>query len=268
MDVRELVKEIAKELLAAAVQSAPRPKVLFLFCDSRAHEAFSDTFILLENQGIDCDLAFLDGETSAWIGMHKCESSGVKRSIAIDEYAPAPLELPQSYVGIVIPEIDLDNAARIATGMKGSVKSELVFAALLLGKPVWIGKDSGGIKRADRQTLKTLELTPGYAKLFRTHMDALEGLGIRLIDRSELAADLVRMFGSSSDAAHSPNAAVKENNPTPASVRRALITADWVAAHASALGGSLELDPKTIVSPLARDMLKQRGINLQYTSKG
>lgn len=265
MDVRELVKEIARELLSANVPPAPRPKVLFLFCDSRAHDAFLDTFILLRNKGVDCDLAFLDGETSAWIGMHKCESTGVQKSIAIDEYAPAPLELPHNYEGIVIPEIDLDNAARIATGMKGSVKSELVFAALLLDKPVWIGKDSVGIKRADRQTLKTLELTPGYAKLFRAHMDALEGLGVRLIDRAELGAEVVRMFGSGDgDAAAESVPAV----PAKPSAQRSLITADWVAAHAASLGGTLELDPKTIVSPLARDILKQQGIILQYTGKG
>ena len=93
--------------------------------------------------------------------------------------------------------------------------------------------------------------------------------GIRLIDRAGLAADVIRMFGSR-DEDPVMNTAVESTPvmPLKPEAKRSLITADWVSAHASSLGGSLELDPKTIVSPLARDMLKQHGIILQDTSKG
>jgi hypothetical protein len=261
VDVRQLVQDIAREMLSLSLKPKPT-KLLFLFCDSRAHESYSDQFILLDNHDINYDLAFLDGVTSAWIGMHKMESSGAGKMIAVDEYAPAPIELPKDYDGIVIPEIDLDNAARIACGLKGSVKSEIVFASLLLGKPVWIGKESPGVKRADRQTLKVLKLPKGYTKLSRKYMDELTELGITLIAQQELAQEAISYFQQTIPS--KPAA----DNPVPSTLDGTLITADWISAHAATVGGSLEVSRKTIISPLAKDLLREKGIVLQYTDKG
>nr|WP_306220629.1 hypothetical protein [Cohnella sp. WQ 127256] len=255
-------------MLSLSAKPKP-PKLLFIFCDSRAHEAYSDHFIRLDNHGIDYDLVFLDGITSAWIGMHKLEStaSGAGKTIAVDEYAPAPLELPKDYDGVVIPEIDLDNASRIASGLKGTVKSEIVFAALLLNKPVWIGQASPGVKRADRQTLKVLNLTKGYTKLFLKYMAELQELGITLVSDLELTQEPIHYFQQKSTAASfQPNQDVESQQLPKPDV--ALITADWVSAHEAKLGGSLEVGRNTIISPLAKDLLRDRGIVLQYSDKG
>ncbi len=161
LELKALVETIVRDLLEKANSAQKvRKKVLFIFCDSSAHELFTDQLIQLDNTEIGYDLLFLDGETSAWLGLHQIESTGSTKVIAADELAPAPLELPKEYEAVVIPEIDLDNAARIALGLKGSVKAEIVFSALTLGKPVIIGEDVPGIKRADRRTLKNYPCRP------------------------------------------------------------------------------------------------------------
>ncbi|OXM13822.1 hypothetical protein [Paenibacillus herberti] len=276
MDIRQLVQDIAREIMSLSDKpnlQRKAPKLLFIFCDSRAHEGHSDQFILLDNHGIEYDLVFLDGVTSAWIGMSRMESSGAGKTIAIDEYAPAPIELPKDYDGVVIPEIDLDNASRIAAGLKGSVKAEIVFSALLLNKPVWVGKDSPGVKRNDRKTLKVLSLSPGYTKLFQKRLAELEELGIMFGPGQELSREVVRYFellksdgvgyeadGSSAAATASRTATTRPDV--------ALITADWVSAQAASLNGLLEVERGTIVSPLAKDLLRDKGIVLHFSDKG
>lgn len=270
MDIRQLVQDIAKEMLSLSAKPKP-PRLLFIFCDSRAHEAYSDPFIQLDNHGLTYDLMFLDGATSAWIGMSKMEStaSGAGKTIAVDEYAPAPIELPKDYDGIVIPEIDLDNASRIANGLKGTVKSEIVFAALLLNKPVWINMDSPGVKRADRRTLKVLELPKGYKKLFLKVMNELRELGVAIVSGEELVRDVISHFRKEGAGVPEPPSAGAEPQRS-IMPDQALITADWVSAHGASLGagGALEIGRGTIVSPLAKDLLRDKGIVLQYSDKG
>lgn len=270
MDVREIVESVTREILQSIKmerQSAPsRPKVLFIFCDHSAHESFIDQLIRLQNQGIDHDMLFLDGETSSWLGMQRVESSGTSRLIATDEEAPAPLELPMDYDGIVIPEIDLDNAARVALGLKGSIKAEIVYSALLLNKFVLMGKDVSGIKRSDRRCLKTVSLTNGYKKRFEAYMETIQELGVEFRVQNELAEGIIEKFARNIGAicAEGTDQSAEET----LTFSGKLMSASWVRSQTFWPDCNLILQKGVIVSPLAYDLLKEKGIEVQYAAKG
>ncbi|MFB6362944.1 hypothetical protein ACFCP7_02640 [Paenibacillus elgii] len=288
MEIKPMIESIVRELVQAMqAEQAKKPKVLYLFCDSTAHEAFTDHFILLKNSGICYDLLFLDGETSAWLGLHKIESSGPGKIIAADEYAPAPLELPLEYDGIVIPEIDVDNAARAAQGLKGTVKAEILFSALVLNKFVLIGDDIPGLKRSDRRTLKTLTLPKPYVKLFERYKRELAALGAEFAPQKLLAEAVVRKCGAaqrqpgndaSAKGVSLPEAASAHAgaaNGSTAAVDSAvfegkLLTAEWVKRQTDTAPDvrKLILGKGTIVSPLAADLLKEKDLTVQYADKG
>lgn len=255
MDIRQMIESITREILQsmkADNQQAQKPKWLYIFCDSTAHEPFADQFIALQNQGICHDILFLDGETSSWLGMHRIECGGAGKVIATDEYAPAPLELPKEYDGIIIPEIDLDNASRVAAGLKGTVKAEIIFSALVLGKPVLVGEDVPGIKRADRRCLKTLSLPIPYQKLFLRHVSEMKELGVDFYPQKGLADAAIRKSKAKRQAeSHEP-------------VTAKLLTADWVKTQTDFPDRALVLRQGTIVSPLAMDLLKEKGIAVHY----
>jgi len=125
MDLEQTIEVIVHELLRTYQKAAKPPiKALYILDDSCLAGSFSDQWIELNNHGISYDILALDGETAGWLGTHyiECTRSGGK-CIAIDEAAPAPLELPKSYDAIVMPEIDLDTASRVLHGLKGNVKS-------------------------------------------------------------------------------------------------------------------------------------------------
>ncbi|OUQ85171.1 hypothetical protein B5G50_28135 [Brevibacillus brevis] len=275
MDIREMVASITKEILQSMnteKQSSTAPRVLYVFCDSQAHEAFQDHFIQLKNHGICHDILFLDGETSSWLGMHKIECGGAGKILTADEYAPAPLEVPKDYVGIVIPEIDLDNAARIASGLKGTIKAEIVFSALVTGKFVIAGSDVPGIKRADRRTLQTLTLTPAYEKLFNRHVEGMKELGVEFAEQRRLADRVVSKLKSQLQKVETTS---KTEQPTltPLDEQEAvfsgkLLTADWIRSQPELRDTTLMVKKGAIVSPLAYDSMRERGITVSYLGKG
>ncbi|WP_010499898.1 hypothetical protein [Paenibacillus elgii] len=284
MEIKPMIESIVRELVQAMqAEQAKKPKVLYLFCDSTAHEAFTDHFILLKNSGICYDMLFLDGETSSWLGLHKIECAGPGKIIAADEYAPAPLELPLEYDGIVIPEIDVDNAARAAQGLKGTVKAEILFSALVLNKFVLIGDDIPGLKRADRRTLKTLTLPKPYVKLFERYKRELAALGAEFAPQKLLAEAVVRKCGVAQHQPGNEAPARSTSSPEPVSAQAGvanvntavagstvfegkLLTAEWVKRQTDTAPDvrKLILGKGTIVSPLAADLLKEKDVAVQY----
>lgn len=273
MDIKLMVESITREILQSMqICKLQKPKVLYIFCDSTAHEAFMEQFIQLQNAGIDHDILFLDGETSSWLGMHKIECGGAGKLITADEYAPAPIELPKEYEGIVIPEIDLDNAARIVSGMKGTIKAEIVFAALVLNKFVLVGSDVAGIKRSDRMTLKTLELPIPYRNLFVRYQKQMEELGVELTEQKYLALhviDKVReqlpvIAGQLPEKVAFPEQATQFEGK--------LLSIEWLQKWAQTKrtfsNNRLVLSPQTIITPLAQDWLREKGIKVNRAGVG
>ena len=222
--LQSLVERITQELL---MQKITRKKVLYIFCDSSANEPFTDQFIYLKTNQIDFDFLFLDGETSAWLGLHQIQSTGAKHVIAADEYAKAPIELPMDYDAIVIPEIDLDNAARACSGLKGSVKAEIIYAALVLQKPIIIGEDTPGIKRSDRRTLKALGLPPPLRKQFDNYKEKLKDMGIHFSKQALLHEKVKSIFFSSEMVSQET-----------LSFQDKVLTSEWLAKN--------QLDSKTL----------------------
>lgn len=244
--LQSLVEKITRKLLVEI--ETKTVKVLFIFCDSTAHEPYQDQFIELKKANIDFDFLFLDGETSAWLGLHQIQSTGAKEILAADEYAKAPIELSKDYDGIVVPEIDLDNAARICHGLKGSVKAEIIFSALVLNKPIIIGEDSPGIKRADRRTLQTLELPQPYQRQFEYYKSLLKEMGI-YFSKQVLLYEKIRELLWPERSSKQKNLAFNEN----------VLTTKWLSTFPAK---TLFVKEGTIITPLAKDFLKEKGITL------
>lgn len=267
--VESLTREILQAMQGCQQQ---KPKVLYIFCDSTAHESFIDQFIELQNAGISHDILFLDGETSSWLGMHRIECGGAGKLITADEYAPAPIELPREYAGIVIPEIDLDNAARIATGMKGTIKAEIVFAALVLNKFVIVGNDVPGIKRSDRRMLQTLHLPDPYHNLFDSHLKKIEELGVQLVEQKLLARLAIEKLREQQPATAHESSTMSTFPEQTERFEGKLLSVEWlqkwIQKKRTFSNKYLVVSSETIITPLARDWLREKGIQVKKVGAG
>lgn len=276
LDLDKTIEAIVLELLQTYQRaSLPSVKVLYVLDDSFVAESFSDQWIDLHNHGISYDILTLDGETSGWLGKHciECTRTGGK-CIAIDEFAPAPLELPKSYDAIIIPELDLDTASRVIHGMKGSVKAELIYAAILLNKYVLVAQDSTGIKRSDRRTLQTLTLPAAYGRRYKQTLDDLQELGVALSNTHLLAKQLIAYYKPDAPQAervddrqtteHIEQEQDKERVEQKQPYRSKLLTSEWVRKFILEAGNrSLPVAKGTIITALAADLMKEKGVTLQ-----
>lgn len=268
MNIKDTVESVAREVILSMKEKREKelqPKVLFIFCDSKAHEPFQDEFIKLNQNNISYDLLFLDGETSSWLGLHQIECSGADKVIASDEHAPVPIELPLQYDGIIIPEIDLDNAARIVTGLKGTIKAEVVFSALVTNKLLLIGSDSIGLKRSDRQCLNKIELTEYYKNTYKGYMNQIKQMGIKLVPANRIVTHTIEKINAMRNVDKEASVTTK-NGSQQATFQGKILTATWVESNKDKLEEKILLEKRTIISPLAQDLLKEYGTIVKYIS--
>lgn len=268
IDIRGMVESVVREVVVSMKAEKEKEKeqngkVLFVFCDSSAHEAFEDQFIELRNANIGYDQLFLDGETSSWLGLNQIESNGSGRIIAADDNAPSPLELPKAYDGIIIPEIDLDNAARVATGLKGTIKAEIIFSALLLQKFIVIGDDATGIKRADRRCLKTTALPVPYQKLFKDYLRQLSELGVEFAALKSLSEIVVGKLDVKEVADGNLEERSELSQGNRLTFNKKLLTPGWIQSQSNIIDDTIYLSKGVIISPLARDLIKERKLTLK-----
>ncbi|MFH0069276.1 hypothetical protein [Peribacillus sp. NPDC056705] len=273
IEIRSMVESVVREVLQSIQVQKEKEnngKVLFVFCDSSAHEPFTDQFIKLKNANIAFDTLFLDGETSSWIGMQQVESSGARKVIAADEYAPSAMELPKEYDGIIIPEIDLDNAARVATGLKGSIKSEIIFSASLLQKFILVGEDVPGIKRSDRSCLKAISLPAPYRKRFEEYMKQMTELGITFSPQKDLADVIINKLCKELEVNGQNKQEPLEENHSKGehlSYTKKLLTTEWFESKSYSPNDTIYLQKGTIISPLAKDLIKANKLNVLFVKK-
>lgn len=264
LDLTQTVEQLVRELLRSMPKAdKPSPQVLYILNDSRAADLYLDHFVTLKQAGVAHDLLLLDGEASGWIGTQCIECTGAGKCIAMDEFAPAPLELPQRYAAIVVPELDLDQASRIVHGLKGTVLSELVYAALLISKPVFIPSDGSGISRANRRTLQVTALPPGYDKRYRTKLRELQEIGVQLADFNQLAERIIAALlpeqTVDSPLEHKSGSAVFEGRLLTASEAARLLSHRKCHVLSVARG--------TLISPLARDVLREHRAELRFVDE-
>ncbi|SIS04723.1 hypothetical protein SAMN05878482_110118 [Peribacillus simplex] len=268
-----MVESVVREVLQSIQVQKEKEnngKVLFVFCDSSAHEPFTDQFIKLKNANIAFDTLFLDGETSSWIGMQQVESSGATKVIAADEYAPSAMEIPKGYDGIIIPEIDLDNAARVATGLKGSIKSEIIFSASMLQKFILVGEDVPGIKRSDRSCLKAISLPTPYRKRFDEYIKQMSELGITFLPQKDLADVIINKLCKELEVNGQNKQEPLEENHSKGdhlSYTKKLLTTDWFESKSYSPNDTIYLQKGTIISPLAKDLIKANKLNVLFVKK-
>ncbi|MCH1624020.1 hypothetical protein [Fredinandcohnia quinoae] len=258
-ELQNLVERITLEVIQDMKPSYPQKKILFVFCDSSTHESYLDQMILFKKHSFQYDVITLDSETSGWLGNAYIQSTGACQVIAFDSLAPAPIELPIAYEAIIVPEIDLDEATRITMGLKGTVQSELVFSSLLLGKPVISCVDFSGIKRPDRRTLQTIELPQPYRQLLKKRIIELKEMGVYFAKQSSL-------FSTFREIAASPENQTEEQMKEHFYEGR-LLTLKWLSSN-RLTNQALFVKKTTIITPSARDYMKEKNINLIVYNNG
>ncbi|MBN9415827.1 MAG: hypothetical protein J0I12_10350 [Candidatus Eremiobacteraeota bacterium] len=176
-----------------------------------------------------------------------CEKR-VAASLGSVRWIDAPLlwdELIHSMEAVVLPVFRLEILSRVASLLSDVPASAAAVSGIMQGVPVLAGAlEVDNLKRSSGRL-------PGpFLSLFHQHLRTVEGMGIQILENEAL----VRRLGAKVAA---PASAAGKG--------RDVITVSDLEAAARAGQKTLQVVPGTIVTPLARDMAAQMGIEVIYT---
>ena len=154
---------------------------------------------------------------------------------------------------IIFPTLTQNTAAKAAVGIRDSVATEAMACGLLLKKEVIAVTDS----------INTLAMPPAYGRMVNEILRRIEQLGVKLCKAKELTYLLAHDRKASGES-ESPIAA---DGKTLVIQERAPVTADVILQAAQAGYGSIALIPNTIVTPMARDIAKDKNIIIEWAVK-
>ena len=147
---------------------------------------------------------------------------------------------------VIVPSLTRNTAAKLALGITDNATTYCLLSALGSGIPVIAGQD--GIQanlEGDSCTTCALSL-PGMQTILEGYRRVLESFGMRIVMAKDVGAELQKVI-------------LDQDRPTGPTVN-GLLTAE----EAGALNSQrIVVSSKTIITPLAWDILRQRGIEIE-----
>lgn len=138
-----------------------------------------------------------------------------------------------------------------------------------------VGEDGPGLKRADRRTLQTIALPQPYVHLYSYYKQELRMYGVEFGEQKRLAELAVRKCGKEKATIAEPAASTTSQQPSapeergPITFENKLVSSEWVIAQLKLRRfHTLIVRRRTLISPLALDLLKDNGIAVQYADEG
>lgn len=176
-----------------------------------------------------------------------CEKR-VTQALGSVRWIDAPLlwdELVHSVEAVVLPVLRLEVLSRVANLLSDVPASAAAVTGIMQGVPVLAGAlEVDNLKRSSGRL-------PGpFLSLFHQHLRTVEGMGVQVLEDQAL----VRRLGAKVAA---PASAAGKG--------RDVITVSDLEAAARAGQKVLQVVPGTIVTPLARDMAAQMGIEVTFS---
>lgn len=243
--VREIRKLPPREPGGACESERPcdaRPKLLAVFTGGmKGAEA-----ALTELEGLRKNYRITGAASASAIRMFGKD----RLAAAADEWIdgtenPAEACGVDGFDAVVFPTLSQNTAAKAAWGIRDGFACELMASALLAGRRVVAARDSVCPGRAGG----------AYAGMLRTILERLVAFGVGLCDANDLGA-AVRGCSAPASAPVSPEPPRK----TAAKGKKTVITASVVQDAARAGKTEITLDAAAILTPLARDEARERGI--------
>lgn len=169
-----------------------------------------------------------------------------------DEYGQAKSLSPYAFV--LLDGVSSTLLADLALGRGNCPTARAVSEALLTGKAIYLAEE-GLLHRSCRRTAH-----PRYYAMLEEYVARLSQFGVNISPRAVLEQRLLAEEGT---LPQPPKAELKDTACGEASTAGpGLLSADEARRLAKVCGGVLRLSPQTLVTPLARDVLREKKIRL------
>lgn len=169
---------------------------------------------------------------------------------------PYPKEELRNSELVVVPVLTQNSAAKFAATIADTITASLLMQALLMGKPVIAAVNAADPKDPCRQQIKMNYASPALVQVLQGNLKKIETYGVHLVQVGRLAAEAQNYW------------AVPEKPAVAAGMqKKSVIDAETVKAVAASGEKQLILVPGTIITPLARDVAREYGIEISVGVK-
>lgn len=238
------IQLIVERVLAALGQSAPpttSPRALVLF--SGAQLGFDDSLAALRRLAGEVVLDW----TQTQAAEHVLDQSRIQ-SIGMQ---PASKSLVSTHQLLIVPTLTVNLAAKVAHGVGDSLASNVMAEFIMSGRPVVAAVD-GVCPDGDPKRSWFPQMPAGYQEMLRQTLRTLRGFGVRLSNAAALDVAVRKALGTHVADGRSDSPALR------------LVTEATVAAAPE--HGRIPIRHDTIVTDLARERARERGITLELRS--
>lgn len=156
---------------------------------------------------------------------------------------------------IIIPTLTFNTAVKISLGIADTLVTNLAAHAIMEGIPILAAKDACDLENPIRRQLGMNKIPKAYLNRAADHLETLSSYGIKLVDAVSIAhhAKILNSFPSTTTMPVSISKRIEIN-------KKVISRADII--HAAALGDTLVVMPKTIITSLAQDAAKEYDIKI------
>jgi len=189
------------------------------------------------------------------IGIARIKESLGTAEVFTSKNSPPPSQLLQGVEVVLVPVLTMNTAAKVALGLADTNVTTLISEAIMLGKSIIAARNAADPNSPQRRELGMNKGPAPWVQMLAEYLGRLENFGIRLVDVEELTADICGRRGSKVVLA-AVGAQPEETKKAAGVVTRADVIRAWEE------GRDLVLRPRTIVTPLAREVAREYGVEL------
>jgi hypothetical protein len=275
--VQEVIKQVNSEGQPRAANLADK-KVLALFSGGAIglRESLAEIKKIME-AGYDVKAVFTPAAERV-IGSDLLKSYLGSIPIITEAEGQNPGTLIKGADIVIVPVLTLNSAAKLACGIADNLAVTLVLYGLMAGKPVIAVRDACDLNNKLRTTLRMDRANRFYQKQTADNLNRLEEFGVTLVDSGTLSAaviDIEQKEGGSPQTAQTAkavqaeqqengaeNSGKRENKPAGRVYSGNVLSAGDIAVCNES---KIRISKKTVVTSMARDMARERGIEIVLT---
>ena len=214
----------------------------------------------LQNQGVRLT-AVLSKAAETVIGVDRLRKAlGMELDIRLATDSLPKQELKAADV-VLIPVLTQNTAAKLARTLADTTVTTLVMQALLMGKPVIAARNAADPKDPWRVQGGMGAARPTLTRVLQDNLKTLESYGVALVDAGTLAAEAMQQLGLNGIMTQAKETAQKPSLPK--GQGRRVIDAAMIQVLAAQGETILTVGPQDLVTPLARDVARECGVDLR-----
>lgn len=162
------------------------------------------------------------------------------------------IELMTDSEAILIPVLTMNTAAKVVNGIADNLATTAIMIALLTGKPVIGVRDACDLKHLSRVEMGHNQAVQAYKAMLMSNVGRLKEFGIKLCEAAALAEVLPAYLGA--QGLVNP----VETKEIPGVFSQRVFSVADIPKEVE----KISLSPQTIITPAAKDAIKERGIEV------